>query len=683
MTRSQALIPFRRQLLNMVSLLLVCLALLVLPFEIYRPYDRLDQLTHRGGSMISGLEAALSYDELSRLNEFALKMAGRSDGLNPTEREYRGVAFNMLLQEGEILPASQAEPRLANRFSDYRHRLLEVEGKRWRKVFEEEPDVRALLLRYKTMLLQAKERSQNAGFNFAEIYIALDSGEEEGLFDQQVIFVIDGFTWWELGAFPGESYDTSETPFMRRLALAGKSGYDHNPMSPASNLFLPEFERDEWGTWYSVWRTMKNGSNFNMIVIDIDAGEVLSMMGWVLAMVLGVALFSALSVYGIAVHLSRRITRPIDALTLGVERVGEGDYTHQVEVFRYDELGQLTQCFNSMVVGQQERLNLKSTLEKLLSKELADMAGREGLMLGGQNSECTLMFTDFAGFSTLSRQMAPGEAVDLLNLYFERLVGVIKEFGGFPDKYIGDAIVVIFGAPIAFEDHAEIALRCAVRMQQTMREINRERRAEGLKTFEMRVGLNTGKVLVGAIGCDMKLEYTSIGETTNLANRMESICPIGHIAMAKNTYDRIDPTRFNHLALDAKPVKVRVKGYPDPVPAYRLFIDYLRVEKVIGADALEFYRYGRIERPDSDITLLKLKEGALAKAAKSAKRVKSPASPSKAKRVVRPTTKGKTAATKGARAAVSAAKPVSKATAKRRKPDSRTPAKAGAKRKEG
>jgi class 3 adenylate cyclase len=591
MSDIQRFTPFRRQLLHLVALLLASLILLVLPFEVYRPFERLEQQIRQGTSLISGLQAAFSREELVRLNGFALKAQAHTQGAGAEDLPYLGLAFNMLLEEGELLPLGQVELRLEGSRPDYDQRRLERAAELWRPFIAADAESFALLRDYKRLLQQTKLRASQSGFRFADIYVMIDSGKREGVFERNLLFLVDGLSWWEDSAFPGQAYDAGDLPHWRESALAGRSEFGHDPIHVPHRLFMPDFDEDAWGTWFSVWFTEKNGDFFNLITLDFDAAAVKRMMALVLMLVLGVTLGAGLAAYGIAALFSRRLTRPIGALIEGVKRVEQGDFSYRAPLLGHDELGELTRCFNQMVVGQQERANLQRTLEKLLSKELADTAAHEGLLLGGRHADCTLLFTDFAGFSTLSRHLEPAATVALLNLYFERLIPLIKQFGGFPDKYIGDAIVAIFGAPIPFEDHAGAAVRCAIRMQQEMREINRERRLRGEPVFEMRIGLNSGQVIVGAIGCDMKLEYTSIGETTNLANRMEGVSPIGHIALAEATYRKARPGQFAHFALDETPLMLEVKGYPEPVPVYRLFIDYLRVEKEMGEDPLNFYRY--------------------------------------------------------------------------------------------
>jgi adenylate cyclase len=149
---------------------------------------------------------------------------------------------------------------------------------------------------------------------------------------------------------------------------------------------------------------------------------------------------------------------------------------------------------------------------------------------------------------------------------------------------------------VRLENHAERAVACAIEMQWKMREINNFRKREGKTIFEMRIGLNSGEVIVGAIGCDQKLEYTSIGETTNLANRMESTCEIGHVMMAEGTYEQIKDVFFKGVHISRDPEKVTVKGYPEPVSAYKVFVDNKEIGKNKDAsDLRKFYLYQDVD----------------------------------------------------------------------------------------
>lgn len=155
-----------------------------------------------------------------------------------------------------------------------------------------------------------------------------------------------------------------------------------------------------------------------------------------------------------------------------------------------------------------------------------------------------------------------------------------------------NTIVAVFGAPVRFENHAEQAVLCAIEMQRKMRELNNRRRKEGKVFFEMRIGLNSGIVVAGAIGCDLKLEYTSIGETTNLANRMEAKCKTGHVLMSENTYRLIKDKSFAGVFINNIPEKEIVKGYREEVNTYGIYVQDLKITKNMNTEDLtRFYEY--------------------------------------------------------------------------------------------
>ncbi|NJL58445.1 MAG: HAMP domain-containing protein [Desulfobacteraceae bacterium] len=244
-----------------------------------------------------------------------------------------------------------------------------------------------------------------------------------------------------------------------------------------------------------MWLTCKSDSFFNIFNIDFDADSVKQAFWLVSRTVIGLILILMVLIFYITTGFSWMLTTPITELTKGAKAVAGGDYDYRVPIFQPDELGEFTDQFNEMTKGQKERLNLMETLEKFLSKELAEIAAKEGLKLGGESLNCTVMFTDFAGFSTITQHLNAGGVVEALNVYFDAMIPIIKKYGGFPDKYIGDAIVAIFGAPVRLQDHAERAVLASIEMQKKNAGINNKRRAEGKPYFEMRIGLNSGEVI--------------------------------------------------------------------------------------------------------------------------------------------------------------------------------------------
>lgn len=252
---------------------------------------------------------------------------------------------------------------------------------------------------------------------------------------------------------------------------------------------------------------------------------------------------------------------------------------------------------NLMIQGLKERFNMKQILERLLSPELAEKAAQHGLTLRGRRVNITNIVADFAGFSIITRAMDPDQALTMLNGYFSELIPIIKKWGGLPDKYIGDAIVAVFGAPIFLENHAEKAVGCAIEMQRAMRRINEERTKQGEQTLEMRIGLNSGNVIAGVMGSDTKIEYTTIGETTNLANQMEATCEIGHVLIAEATYYHIKHIFFKGVHVSPEPQFLKVKGFDVPVPSHGVYVADIKITKNdAAADGKDFDIIEKVNR---------------------------------------------------------------------------------------
>lgn len=569
-------------------------------FAFNQPWRELDNTIQISKGIIGSVEPAISENELEKMNSFAVTQISSVREISGPEREYLDWAFNLYILEPRLPGKDELTAQLEDQKS-FVDRPLDYEALQkaygyWDYVFHQYPEELELFKTNKRYLQKTSEATAATETDIADIYIMFDSGTREGFFQQNIAFVLDGYPWY-LSSFPGDTYKPPAGSRMRRNAAEGVEGFNHNDVSSPSRLFMPAFYSDEYGKWFSVWLTKKNSEGYNLFIVDFNAEQVLQMMYSVALAVLCISGLTALAAGGLIHWLSRRYSRSPIELTRGIRKVSQGDYTYEIPEL-YDEFEIVRSEFNQMTTKLQERDRLQLVLEKFLSKELAERAAKEGLMVGGEEAHCTMMFTDFAGFSTITSEMNPTEIVGALNEYFSTLIPIIKKHGGFPDKFIGDAIVAIFGAPLHLTDHAQRAVLCAKELQETMRKMNDKRRKQGKLVFEMRIGLNTGEVLVGAIGCDMKLEYTSIGESTNLAQRMESNCPIGHVLMSDNTFKEIPPKFWQKREIDIQPETFTVKGYKRAIEAYIMFASSLDIEKTRDTDSsTDFYTYTPRTKP--------------------------------------------------------------------------------------
>jgi adenylate cyclase len=189
----------------------------------------------------------------------------------------------------------------------------------------------------------------------------------------------------------------------------------------------------------------------------------------------------------------------------------------------------------------------------------------DGFQLGGENRTVTLLLSDLRGFTALAKPLPPEKVVHLLNIYLERMCQIIEEYNGTIDKFIGDAILVIFGAPTRREDDPDRAVACAIAMQTAMQDINQQLRELNLPFIEMGIGIHTGEVVVGNIGSQKHAEYTVIGSEVNLVSRIESYTVGGQVLISEATLNQVVST----LRVDAENI-VNPKGFNQEITLYEV-----------------------------------------------------------------------------------------------------------------
>jgi len=216
--------------------------------------------------------------------------------------------------------------------------------------------------------------------------------------------------------------------------------------------------------------------------------------------------------------------RPLPVLAQAAKTVGEGLLDVQINFKMKDEIGQLAQAFNQMVASLREKEMIRNTFGRYMSKEVVDgfLNGKVSLELGGELKEMTVLMSDIRDFTELSEKLPPHEVVQLLNRYFTEMVQVIGAHGGTVDKFIGDAILAVFGWPMSRQDHAKLAVAAALDMKVRLAVLNNTLVKEGRKSIAIGIAIHTGKAVAGNIGSREKVQYTVIGDTVNLASRMES-----------------------------------------------------------------------------------------------------------------------------------------------------------------
>jgi PAS domain S-box-containing protein len=210
---------------------------------------------------------------------------------------------------------------------------------------------------------------------------------------------------------------------------------------------------------------------------------------------------------------------------------------------------------------------IRDTFGRYLTDEVvsAVLESPSGLQMGGEKRKVTMMMTDLRGFTSLSERLAPERVVRMLNRYLTTMVTIIKQYQGTIDEFIGDAIFVLFGAPVWQENDAQRAVACAVAMQLAMDSINEQNRQEDMPEIEMGIGLHTGQVVVGNIGSPERTKYGVVGKHVNLTSRIQSYTVGGQILISEITRQDV-----GRILKPGKQVEVNLKGLEHPVTLFEV-----------------------------------------------------------------------------------------------------------------
>ena len=280
-------------------------------------------------------------------------------------------------------------------------------------------------------------------------------------------------------------------------------------------------------------------------------------------------------------------------LILGIGWVAITLFIHHSYVLRASSAflavigGYGTSTVYSIIQERRQRLLIKSMFSTYVSPSVVDelVAHPEKLVLGGRRDELTVLFSDIEGFTTISQHMPPEELVGILNEYLSDMAAVVFKYGGTLDKYEGDAVMAFWGAPVPQQDHALRACLTALEMQGAVDAINRRWETQGKPRIRVRIGINTGVMVVGNLGSEGKFDYTVIGDSVNLCSRLEGANKeYGTGIMAsQRTYELV---RERILARELD--RIAVKGRSEPVTVYELL---QTLDRPAGTELEDFLRH--------------------------------------------------------------------------------------------
>jgi adenylate cyclase len=255
--------------------------------------------------------------------------------------------------------------------------------------------------------------------------------------------------------------------------------------------------------------------------------------------------------------------------------------------------------YRNLVIERRSRY-LRRAFSSYVSPDVVDEILRDSdkLKLGGENKNVTLLFSDIRGFTSLSESISPEMLVSVLNEYLSPMTQIVMEERGTLDKYIGDAVMAIFGAPLDVPDHAMRACQAALSMLKKLREINNEWRKRNFPNISIGIGINTGEAIVGNMGANIRFDYTAIGDSVNLASRLEGLNKLygTEIIISKSTLENLNSSETPFLLRELD--LVQVKGKEEPISIFELVNtfsnDTNKTDLVrMFSEALNTYREGK------------------------------------------------------------------------------------------
>ncbi|MFO7971738.1 MAG: adenylate/guanylate cyclase domain-containing protein [Desulfobacterales bacterium] len=304
--------------------------------------------------------------------------------------------------------------------------------------------------------------------------------------------------------------------------------------------------------------------NLGQVHVGVSIDFIKNLINKARVTILVITFFIILLGSAVAVWIGFHFSRPISNLVMATGEIASGNYQHKIILARNDELGKLATAFNRMGDELWKNSLMQKSFGKYIGSEVLEMilANPENNWLKGHRNEATIVFTDIRGFSSYSKLKEPEEIVESLNEYFEIATQAIQDHGGYVDKFIGDAVLGVFGVPVYHKDHVERGVMAASDMQKKF--MSKPNNGNNLLQ-SVGIGIHTGVVVSGNIGSQDKMEYTVIGETVNLAAHLNRIAKPGEIIITKSVYENIE----DRIIVEPLPPR-HIKGKTKAVQAFKL-----------------------------------------------------------------------------------------------------------------
>jgi len=384
-------------------------------------------------------------------------------------------------------------------------------------------------------------------------------------------------------AFPlGDSTATKLAQALGSDSMPGNTPLVHVGFLVNERIVASTLRRPSRGRVESVLRQRPEGEFVDVEIDDTPYVAFASQAGWGVARVLlfsqeplrdllAELRFTAILIgavamvicLGVTTRLAKGIARPVAELENGARQIRQGNLAVRVEPRTSDEIGRLAEAFNEMAEGLQLKEKYRGVLDKVVSPEVAEELLRGKIDLGGQLRTVTVLFCDIRGFTRLTEGMAPHDVLDLLNRHMTAMTEIVRQHGGIVDKFAGDEIMAVFGAPKPGPNDALAAIRAAQAMMAARQRLNAAAPHE--RQLDIGIGINTGEAVAGNMGSDKQLSYTVLGKTVNLASRLCKSARPGQVLASASTM-RAAGTGVTASSLEA----IAVKGFSDAIDVFEI-----------------------------------------------------------------------------------------------------------------
>lgn len=343
------------------------------------------------------------------------------------------------------------------------------------------------------------------------------------------------------------------------------------PMNISGPYVTTHVYSDEFGTWLTGYAPIfdEQGNEIAILGIDVRTREIYSELERLLIYGLIAFAISICVAIVFSYFLSKLVSSSLSILCDIVKQIGQGNFACRSPLHTRDEFNELSIAINTMSKGLQERERLKVGFARYVSKYALEELLKldKPVSLEGERKKVTLLFSDIRDFTGMAEELPPEEVLKILNEYFEAMIEVIFNYGGTLDKFIGDGIMVEFGAPLEDKLQEMHAVLAAVHMQLQLDKLSDKWLKEGRKKLEMGIGIHTGLAVLGNIGSERRMEYTAIGDAVNVAARLEQSTKKVNkkIIVSKAVYEKVK----NHFIFEDLQ-ELEIPGRRGNIQAYSL-----------------------------------------------------------------------------------------------------------------